>query len=314
MHRVQQPRDDIIDVSRWEGDEDFPILTIGSKPKRVVLCPQDAPQPYLRPGHRYMFKEAVGWQAHQTWSEILAYELAREIAAPVPPCFVAIDAASGAPGVLMEFFYGYPDQPGSTRLVHAADLMQGVLTDTKRGRPHGIHDNIALCRTVKVEDPVRWWARTLAFDALIGNTDRHPENWGFLYTWRQGMPRTVALTPLYDNGTSLGYEIPEQRLLQMLAKDRMAAYVAKGKHHCAWSAAEDSQAQHAALCKRLLQTYGSTQDVMTAVAAVTDAHATAVVEWATGFDVPVRFSAARADFVAGQLSARRAALQSVIGV
>lgn len=312
MHRAQQPRGDIIDVSQWAEDEDFPILTIGSKSKRVVLCPNAATEPYLRPGHRYMFKEAVDWQAQQTWSEVLAYEFAREIDAPVPPAFVAIDAASGAPGVLMEFFYGYPGQVGSTRLVHAADLMQGMLTDPKRGRPHGIHDNIALCRTIRAEEPVRWWARTLAFDALIGNTDRHPENWGFLFTWRQDQPRTVALTPLYDNGTSLGYEIPEQRLTAMVAPDRVSAYVSKGKHHCAWSAAEDRQAQHAALCKRLLQTYPSTQGVMADVAAMSDAHVEAVVQWATGFDLPVPFTAARAGFVADQISARRAALLSAI--
>lgn len=29
-------------------------------------------------------------------------------------------------------------------------------------------------------DGQRWWAETIAFDAIIGNTDRHSENWGFL--------------------------------------------------------------------------------------------------------------------------------------
>jgi hypothetical protein len=40
------------------------------------------------------------------------------------------------------------------------------------------------------------------FDALIGNTDRHHENWGLINNER--------LSPLYDNGISLGWRIEEK--------------------------------------------------------------------------------------------------------
>jgi hypothetical protein len=50
----------------------------------------------------------------------------------------------------------------------------------------------------------------LAFDTLIGNTDRHPDNWGLLVGL--GAAPQYAMAPAFDNGTSLAYKIPEDRL------------------------------------------------------------------------------------------------------
>ena len=45
----------LIDVDEWSVDEDFPIFPVGSKPKRLIRCPERAPQPFLIPGHSYLF-------------------------------------------------------------------------------------------------------------------------------------------------------------------------------------------------------------------------------------------------------------------
>ncbi|MDG5472460.1 hypothetical protein P6709_11960 [Jeotgalibacillus sp. ET6] len=45
------------------------------------------------------------------------------------------------------------------------------------------------------------------FDILIGNQDRHGHNWQLLY--RQDK---VFSSPLYDNGASLGWQLPDERL------------------------------------------------------------------------------------------------------
>jgi serine/threonine protein kinase HipA of HipAB toxin-antitoxin module len=63
--------------------------------------------------------------------------------------------------------------------VHAIERLQGLgyPIDFKRG---SLKDNVTLCRQHGIANWRTWWARTLAFDAIIGNTDRHTENWGFL--------------------------------------------------------------------------------------------------------------------------------------
>ena len=61
------------------------------------------------------------------------------------------------------------------------------------------------------------FAGYLMFDALIGNTDRHHENWAVV-------AETHTLAPSYDHGASLGFNVPPQRRGQVeLAADRGTA-------------------------------------------------------------------------------------------
>ncbi|MCC3356124.1 HipA domain-containing protein [Bacillus sp. REN16] len=52
------------------------------------------------------------------------------------------------------------------------------------------------------------------FDILIGNQDRHPFNWQLLFKGND-----VFFGPLYDNGASLGWQLPEQRLEKIIQKE-----------------------------------------------------------------------------------------------
>ena len=47
----------------------------------------------------------------------------------------------------------------------------------------------------------------LMLDALIGNTDRHHENWGIM----TGRGRPQVLAPTYDHASSLGRELSDQK-------------------------------------------------------------------------------------------------------
>jgi hypothetical protein len=65
---------------------------------------------------------------------VIAYELSRPLGLPVPPSFVAVDSASNEVGVLVEFFYGDPDDPTPPRFVHGSDITQRLLPEE---RPSG---------------------------------------------------------------------------------------------------------------------------------------------------------------------------------
>lgn len=305
-----QPAGEIVDISGWTEDEDHPTYPIGSKPKRLLWCPDDTPHTFLHPGRRYLFKEGIEPRAMQTWSEIIAYQFGTLVNAAVPPAFVAVDTASGIGGALIEYFIDYADEPAGVRLVHGADFMQGLL-DHKRGRPHGLIENILLCRALKARSPegiAAWWAEALAFDAMIGNRDRHPENWGFLAHNDTEAGDVLRMAPLYDNGVSLGYEMLESRLEPAWDYDKALAYVSNPRravHHCGWSHEDDSPVQHAALCGRLGDRYPSVRPHMRAMAAMTDADISEILEWATVFDGPLPFTVGRASFVATLTKARR---------
>jgi hypothetical protein len=144
----------------------------------------------------------LGWKAKQIWSEVIAYKIGNLINVRVPRCLVA-RGRDGQLGALVEFFYGYPGVLGSPKFIHASDVLQRFITDKKLGKPHSVRVNLAICVALKIPAAAEWWGKTILFDALIGNTDRHPDNWGFLI-YREGGGLRWALAPAFDNGTSLG--------------------------------------------------------------------------------------------------------------
>ena len=77
-------------------------------------------------------------------------------------------------------------------------------------------------------------AEYVVLDALIGNTDRHHENWGIL--WRRtdnGWKGFVA--PSFDHASSLGRELLDKHRDRRLAESRVGGYVEKGRGAIHWS-------------------------------------------------------------------------------
>lgn len=305
----RQPSHNVIDVADWALDEDFPVYPTGSKPKRLLISHVDETFPFVAKRQGYLFKVAQGWQAQQMWSEILAYELSFAFNVKVPPALAAIDSKTGESGALIELFYRYP-RP-TARLVHAADYMQDHFTAGKRGRPHAVRENLALCRALKVPDFYEWWAKALLFDSLLGNVDRHPENWGFIFE-RTAEVNSVGLAPLYDNGTSLGYNILEERLDPPWTSAEMEQFVKKGKHDCGWSHKEDGPMLNIELCRRFFTTFPQYVPMGKEMLNTERDAIEEVLDWAQEFDTPLRISPARARFIVDQITARQRLLREAL--
>jgi hypothetical protein len=265
------------------------------------------------PGHSYLFKVAHDWRAQQLWSEVIAYKIAAAIGLDVPPCFVAVDGRTGEIGALVEFFYGYPDEPQSARFVHAADFLQRFRAGSSTDRPHCIRLNLQLCRLLRVANGVEWWAGVLTFDALIGNSDRHPENWGFLRRTRDTGDASWTLAPTFDNGTSLGYEIREESLSELRDPTRLGFYVDGGRHHCGWDLASDHRTPHVDLCQRLADAFPAVRDDMRRVTVIDRYQIGEILDACSQFDVSTPFTHDRAYFVAELIEARRRRLLAITG-
>ncbi len=174
---------------------------------------------------------------------------------PVPPAFVAYDSDNNVCGALIEWFVDCPGEP-EERFVSGGDIMASEIFgfDRKKGKQHNFISiekylsalNRKGCRVI---DWLGYWCEMLLFDALIGNTDRHQDNWGLL--WAQKQP-CVRMAPVFDNGTSLGYEILESKMNHFASPARMQTYIAKGRHHLRWQLNDSKQSQHIELLVQLL--------------------------------------------------------------
>ncbi|MBF0460043.1 MAG: HipA domain-containing protein [Magnetococcales bacterium] len=188
--------------------------------------------PFLIGGHRYLFKHAAQNYPTQFWCEVIAYRIGCLMGIPVPPAYAAWRAGDQKSAALIEWFYrqdeGVCYESGT---VHMQRLIPDF--DVKKGRQHNIETVLAILAEMDarlIQDMVR----ILVFDALIGNTDRHQENWGIL--WR-GTPVRPELAPAFDNGTSLGYEMTDDGIAQFMANpvEQTERYIDRGRHHMRWN-------------------------------------------------------------------------------
>ncbi len=77
-------------------------------------------------------------------------------------------------------------------------------------------------------------AEYVVLDALIGNTDRHHENWGILRRHTGGRWQGV-MTPSFDHASSLGRELLDQRRKMLLDEGRVGHYAERGRGGIYWS-------------------------------------------------------------------------------
>ena len=80
-------------------------------------------------------------------------------------------------------------------------------------------------------------AEYLVLDALIGNTDRHHENWGMLRK-RRGERWTGFIAPSFDHASSLGRELLDVRRDRLLEENRVNKYAERGRGAVYWAEEE----------------------------------------------------------------------------
>jgi hypothetical protein len=222
-----------LDIVDWEPDAEFSVFPQGARAKGAVIAPSSSLSGVV-PGKRYLFKKSKKSYPDQFWCEVVAYRVGCLMGVDVPTSFAAFNSASGESGALIEWFYD-----DSESFVHGGEFLEQVRPgfDRDKGSHHNLRVVEVLMKVLEKKDgPISlqtdwrlWWCLGLLFDALIGNTDRHQDNWGLIFRPKEGQ-MLCRLAPLFDNGTSLGHERFTDRVVSW-SKDQLTAYVRKGTHH-----------------------------------------------------------------------------------
>ena len=98
------------------------------------------------------------------------------------------------------------------------------------------------------------FAEYLVLDAIIGNTDRHHENWGLL---RQQIENRWSgfLSPSFDHASSLGRELRDERRDRLMAENRIGDYAERGRGAIYWSEDERYGPSPLELVRRAVRAY-----------------------------------------------------------
>jgi hypothetical protein len=216
----------------------YPILTVdpdtvedeeqlGSKPKFW----------FRHEGRRWLFKE-VRPNTGEHWAEKVASELA--VLLQVPAAKVELAQCLGRRGCAVQSFI---TERRREVLVHGNELLAGAVTGydmSKRFRQsdHTLANIIRAVESVFDPGPPRLQAAEqlcgyLTLDALIGNTDRHHENWGLILSvmgwdndYRQVM---LHVAPSFDHASSLGRELLDDERERRLKELSVHRYIKKGR-------------------------------------------------------------------------------------
>lgn len=285
-----------IDASDWQV---LPWYNSGGTRAKRVLQDDHGKLWYFKCSARKAATEnkPEKYYKYEFWSEVIAYQLGNALGLDI----LRYDAAAhaGEMGCISPLMIDQDDE----QLVEIGRYMTvinpGFNPDDRK--THSEYSFEFLVETLEYFDQVKYldvFLKTMLFDALIGNSDRHQENWAFiarstfkastfepignvteatllekLPRWIRWLPRwlfkieknvltdsgklihlllqdVIKMAPIYDNGSSMGRELPEERITRYLGKqDEFNNYVENGKSELHW---KKNKISHISMIQNLL--------------------------------------------------------------
>ncbi len=242
--------------------EPFPIIEVTSEMRSDVEQLGSKPKFWFKlNGENWLFKEARE-NTGEDWAEKVASEIARSLGLPTHQAEIAV--WEGKRGCAVKSFLGV-----NQALVHGNELLGGLISgydkEKQRGQADHTFDNIvAVIEGLFPSDKARRVVAShmvgyLVFDALVGNTDRHHQNWGVLLERKEvtGRPATFALqlAPTFDHASALGRELTDDARQRHLDGGTIERYILKGRGGIFADAAARHGLSPMALARMLAQHY-----------------------------------------------------------
>lgn len=193
---------------------------------------------FRKDGEQWLYKEARE-NTGEDWSEKLAAEIAQLMG--IEAARVELAEYNGTPGSASLKFL---DPKAGEGLIHGNEILAGLIEGYDAGKTFKQSDHtlenirVAITKLFQnseiSEDILKRLGGYLVLDALIGNTDRHHENWGLiLYRHQDSKPEKLAVrlsvAPTFDHASSLGRELRDESRGNFLKSRTVERYVRKGR-------------------------------------------------------------------------------------
>jgi len=252
---------EIIEINTNEWTERQGLSSTGKRVKAWYVRNHDNKVFLFKVPKKY---ESINFITFELWTEIIAYQVGTALGLDMP--FIYPAKNQDEYGVLVENFIA-PDES----LTEAKDFL----------RPFGQnpHHNINLIENFLKNFNAKLWhqfKKMLIFDALIGNNDRHDENWGLCYkidslinqnkTNVGELRTTLRFAPIYDNASCLTRELTEEGVKDILDDDRKFNKYVNGKKskppNLYWDEKDPKLYKHFDLMAKLIEKEPDTRQVI----------------------------------------------------
>jgi hypothetical protein len=211
----------------------------------IIKVPDDAVQSDESMGTKYkfwyqhpdlgkcLFKKARP-QTGEDWAEKLAAEFASKLELPHVNYEIAV--LNEEPGCICPSML-----PPKAMLLHGNEILSILVSSYPTSESYGVRQHtldlvIQAIDAPYVHPPYNWKLPTgintaidtfigyLMLDTWIGNSDRHHENWGFIFLDNQ-----FYLAPSYDHGSSLGRELQDSKRSTIISNNTLQNYIERSR-------------------------------------------------------------------------------------
>lgn len=213
-------------------------------PFPIIDIPDDAPEDIEQMGSkekfwfrqdddRWLFKfprEGTG----EHWAEKVVAEVAELLGIPVARVELARFKHRQGSATL-----SFADRAEGRALIHGNELLASTVSGYDKNKKQRQTDH-TLPRIVEAitlfmgkrrrRSALNVLAGYLLLDALVGNVDRHHENWGVVLDRKKDPENILWISPSFDHASSLGRELTPEKLAAHMASDQgVERYISKAR-------------------------------------------------------------------------------------
>lgn len=219
-----------IEEFQWVVDE-----TMGTKARDWYDAREDYPD--FQRGSRWLLKAPKRFSG-EIWSEKIAYEIGKLMGLPIARVELANHKSESttASGTIS---LNFADHREGRSLEHGNELMEAQSYRSNYYKDEenqiGLDAVYDYLEENKVAAPINavpsgfgapfFFTGYLVFDALIGNIDRHHQNWGVVRTSKG----QLHLAPTFDHGACLGRELQARKRANYLRNKQVRVYATNKK-------------------------------------------------------------------------------------
>ncbi len=206
----------LYDITFWS--EQPWLNTGGTRNKKIYLNPADNELYYFK---QSLKKEKKDYK-YEFWSEIIAYEIGKMCGFNILPYHVAV--RGNQVGCISKSMIN----PDKEELVEGGRYIQ-AFDNTFNPEDRSLRNQytfeliIASLASLKLDKYYEHFIEVLVFDALIGNSDRHQENWAFITS------HTLLSKSLADFEFSIEHEKFLEAAPKLVKKFLQTVYLVRGK-------------------------------------------------------------------------------------
>ena len=254
--RPLRKKDYYVVAKPMDGDAPKNFIRVYTYGQARRDAPHKWPAHIAKVGHKWYPNESITEHLLTRIGQLLGLSMAKS----------SLRSAHGEIRFLSQYFLG-PNQ----NLVHGSEIFGGYLEDEEFvkeveqvGADRDFFTFQFVDEAIRSEFPdqassiLKAYARMLAFDAIVGNNDRHHYNWGVVV--HPHADHTSYFSPVYDSARGLFWNDPEEKL-QGIEQDpdpkRLAAYldgyIKRSRPKTGWEG--ENNLNHISLISNIYQAY-----------------------------------------------------------